>query len=126
MQTEWCNLKYCDAVPGLEAEFRAIKDTFLHYSDLNVFGGAVLIVGQVEAFSICEKLNCETAVIHFEKANPNITGLYQVINQWFCSEALQYYKYVNREQDLGILGLRRAKKSYHPTFFIKKHLACAR
>jgi hypothetical protein len=122
LQTNWCNLKHCDSVPGLEAENRAIKELFEHFSHLFVFGGAILINGMVEAFTVGERLNVETAVIHFEKANPQIPGLYQVINQWFAQTALSDYTYVNREQDLGIPGLRRAKMSYHPTFFIEKFL----
>jgi len=123
LQTKWCNLRNCGAIPGLEAEHRAIKETFKHFSDLNVFGGAILINGNVEAFTIGEKLNKNTAVIHFEKANPEVAGLYQVINKWFCNKALQDFMYVNREQDLGVAGLRRAKMSYYPTLFIEKFLA---
>ena len=123
LETTWCNLRNCSADPSLEAENRAIKELFLHFSDLNVLGGVILIDGSVEAFTIGEKLNKDTAVIHFEKANPNIPGLYQVINQWFCSQALHEFKYINREQDLGIPGLRQAKMSYHPAFFIEKFLA---
>ena len=123
LQTEWCNLRRCDVTPGLEAENRAVRVTFEHFSDLNIFGGSILIDGQVESFTIGEMLNRETAVVHFEKANPTITGLYQVINQWFAQKQLQDYKYVNREQDLGVSGLRRAKMSYHPQFFIEKYLA---
>jgi hypothetical protein len=122
LQTKWCNLKNCDSIPGLEEENRAIKETFDHFSDLNIFGGAILDNGVVESFTIGEKLNAETAVIHFEKANPKIPGLYQVINQWFAQTTLQDYAYVNREQDLGIPGLRRAKMSYNPAFFIEKFL----
>jgi hypothetical protein len=122
MQTSWCNLRQCDLIPGLAAENRAIKQLFLHYNELNVFGGAIFVNGSLEAFTIAEPLNSDTAVIHFEKANPNITGLYQVINQRFCTEALQSFTYVNREQDLGIPGLRRAKMSYHPTHFVEKYL----
>ncbi len=122
LQTKWCDLRSCDTIPGLEAEHRAIKETFLHFSDWTVFGGAVLVDGAVEAFTLGERLNEDTAVIHFEKANPNIPGLYQVINQWFCTQALQDFQYVNREQDLGVPGLRRAKLSYHPTAFIEKYM----
>ena len=86
MQTSWCNLRHCDAIPGLEAENRAIKETFLHFDELNICGSAVYVDGALEAFTIGEQLNSNTAVIHFEKASPNITGLYQVINQWFCSK----------------------------------------
>jgi hypothetical protein len=123
LQTKWCDLRSCDTIPGLEAEHRAIKETFLHFSDWTVFGGAVLVDGAVEAFTLGEWLNKDAAVIHFEKANPNIPGLYQVINQWFCTQTLQDFQYVNREQDLGVPGLRRAKLSYHPTTFIEKYVA---
>jgi hypothetical protein len=54
-------------------------------------------------------------VIHFEKANPRIEGLCQVINQWFCQKAVRNFRFVNREQDLGILGLRRAKQKLPPS-----------
>lgn len=123
LQTSWCNLRNCNANPGLEAEQRAIKEAFFHFNNLNIFGGAIIINNKVEAFTIGERLNKDTSVIHFEKANPNITGLYQVINQCFCINALQGFMYVNREQDLGIPGLRQAKMSYHPSFFIEKYLA---
>jgi hypothetical protein len=121
MQTSWCNLRQCDLIPGLAAENNAVRETFLHYDGLNVVGGAIFSKDRVEAFTIAEQLNDETAVVHFEKANPKITGLYQVINQWFSAKTLSEYTYVNREQDLGVPGLRRAKMSYHPVDFIKKY-----
>ena len=123
METNWCNLRNCEADPSLEAEHKAIKELFNRFTDLNALGGAILINNNVEAFTIGEKLNSNSAVIHFEKANPEVPGLYQVINQQFCSQEFRQFKYVNREQDLGILGLRQAKMSYHPTFFIEKFLA---
>jgi hypothetical protein len=123
MQTNWCNLRQCDLIPGLAAENYAVRETFLHYNELNLMGGAIFIDDRVEAFTIAEQLNDNTAVIHFEKANPQISGLYQVINQWFSSKVLSAYTYVNREQDLGIPGLRRSKMSYHPVNFIKKYQA---
>ena len=61
----------------------------------------------------------ETAVIHFEKAMSHFEGLYQVVNQWFCRNELGRFEFVNREQDLGIPGLRRAKESYHPHHMVK-------
>lgn len=100
LQTNWCDLRNCTAIPGLESEHKATKEALFHFSDLNIFGGIVLVKGNVEAFTIGERLNSNTAVIHFEKANPNIAGLYQVINQQFCYNALQGFEYVNREQDL--------------------------
>jgi hypothetical protein len=68
----------------------------------------------MEAFTLGEKLNPDTAVIHVEKANPEIRGLYAAINQAFLEHAWQDLPWVNREQDLGEPGLRQAKLSYHP------------
>ena len=88
---------------------------------LPLIGCAIIIDGGIEAFSIGERLNQETANIHFEKANSAIDGLYQLVNQWFCQRELMDYKYVNREQDLGIPGLRKAKQSYHPSHMVNKY-----
>jgi len=123
LQTEWCNLRQCGSVPSLEAENKAIKTIFDRYPQLDVFGGAVYVDGKLEAFTLAEPLNNDTAVIHFEKANPQITGLYQLINQWFCQNTLRTFTYVNREQDLGIPGLRKAKLSYHPHHMIEKYIS---
>jgi hypothetical protein len=123
LQTEWCNLRKCDSVPGLEAENKAIKTIFDKYELLGVSGGAIYVDDGLEAFTLAEPLNNDTAVIHFEKANPEITGLYQLINQWFCQNALITFTFVNREQDLGVPGLRKAKLSYHPHHMVEKYLA---
>ncbi len=123
LQTVWCNLRCCETVPGLASENRAIRETFQHFEKLGVFGGVIYVDGRLEAFTIAERLNSTTAAVHFEKANPEVRGLYQVINQWFCRNALRQYRYVNREQDLGDAGLRRAKSSYHPHHMVEKYIA---
>ncbi len=68
----------------------------------------------MEAFSLGELLNQRTAVIHIEKANPEIGGFYTLMNQQFCEHAWKEVEFINREQDLGEDGLRMAKLSYHP------------
>jgi hypothetical protein len=100
----------------------AVKTALDNYESLGVVGGTVYVEGKLEAFTLAERLNQDTAVIHFEKANPEIEGLYQVINQWFCQKELGNFKFVNREQDLGIMGLRKAKQSYHPHHMVEKHI----
>jgi hypothetical protein len=122
LQTEWCNLRECSMVPSLEAENMAVRTALDNYESLNVTGGTVYVDGNLEAFTLAEQLNHDTAVIHFEKANPQIEGLYQVINQWFSQKELRNFKFVNREQDLGITGLRKAKQSYHPHHMVEKHI----
>jgi hypothetical protein len=75
----------------------------------------------VEAFSLGEPLNPDTVVIHIEKANPEIPGLYAAINQQFAHNAWADYAWINREQDLGLEGLRQAKESYNPHHLVDKY-----
>ncbi|MBU1740458.1 MAG: DUF2156 domain-containing protein, partial [Proteobacteria bacterium] len=72
-------------------------------------------------FSLGERLNPETAVIHIEKADPNLDGLYAAVNQRFCAHAWAEMTYINREQDLGLEGLRLAKQSYRPVRMVDKY-----
>jgi hypothetical protein len=120
LETGWCNLRHCELDPGLEAEQRAIAVCFQNWAELSLIGGAVLVSGRIQAFAIGEKLNPTTAVVHFEKANPESRGLYQLINHWFVRNELSRFAYVNREQDLGVEGLRKAKESYHPHHMVRK------
>jgi len=119
LETSWCNLRHCELDPGLEAEQRAIATCFENWAQFSLIGGAVVIDGRIEAFAIGEKLNPTTAVVHFEKANPELRGMYQLINQWFCRNELSEYTFVNREQDLGLEGLRKAKESYKPHHMVR-------
>ena len=84
-------------------------------------GGVIEIDGKVEAFALGEQLNPQTAVIHVEKANPQFDGLYQLINQEFCTHEWESVDYINREQDCGEEGLRKAKLSYHPHHLVNKY-----
>ena len=100
-----------------------IKEVFENYEKLkdNVKIAGVYIDNKLEAFTIGEKINENIALIHIEKANQNIKGLYQYINQQFLLNEFPNVKYVNREEDLGLDGLREAKLSYHPCKFIEKY-----
>jgi len=86
-----------------------------------VKGGVILINGKVEAFTLGDPLNSETIVIHIEKANPAFEGLYPTINQAFLEDQGSGYTYVNREQDLGEEGLKKAKESYFPHHMVNKY-----
>jgi hypothetical protein len=120
LQTEWCDLRHCEAIPGLAIEAVAIKEALTHFEALGLRGGAILINSQVEAFTLGEPLNPDTVVIHIEKANPAFDGLYPMINQAFLEHHWSDYAYVNREQDLGEEGLRKSKESYFPHHMIHK------
>ncbi|MFZ5585179.1 MAG: DUF2156 domain-containing protein [Thermodesulfobacteriota bacterium] len=121
MQQDWCALRHCHLEPGLSAEDQAIYEALSHFGRLDYRGGAILIEGRVEAFSLGEALNPQTAVIHIEKANPEVPGLYAAINQRFAAEAWAGMAWINREQDLGIEGLRQAKESYNPRHLVDKY-----
>jgi len=122
MQENWCRIRECVEDPGLLSEDYAIREALIHFDELDYKGGAIEMNGRLEAISIGEMLNPETAVIHIEKANPEIPGLYAAINQLFCEKAWSNVSYINREQDLGIEGLRKAKQSYHPHHLVKKYV----
>jgi hypothetical protein len=116
----WCSLKRCEEDLNLMGEWEAVGAALDHLEALRLKGGVILLDGKVEAFSLGELLNRETAVIHVEKANPEIRGLYTLINQQFCEQAWAGVPYINREQDLGEPGLRSAKLSYHPHRLVEK------
>jgi hypothetical protein len=121
MQQYWCSLRSCDTEPGLCDEYAAILSMFDNFAELDLVGGAIRVDGEIQAFAIAEQLCPEMAVCHFEKALPGVQGLGQLINQWFALYGLASFTFVNREQDLGVPGLRQAKESYHPHHLIEKY-----
>lgn len=120
MQEEWCQIRDCESDSRLSGENKAIWEALQNFHRLSYRGMAIVINNKIQAFSLGEPLNADTVVIHAEKANPGIRGLYATINQRFCQEVWKDYKYINREQDLGVEGLRQAKKSYNPHRMIEK------
>jgi uncharacterized protein len=114
LSASWCQLKRCAEDMSLMGEWEAVQVALANFQALELKGGVVLVDSRVEAFALGEMLNQDTVVIHIEKANPEIRGLYAVINQLFLQQAWRQVPLVNREQDLGDPGLREAKLSYHP------------
>lgn len=102
-------------------EKEGIKDLLDNYDKLGLVGGKLTVSGNLVAFSIGEKLNDDTAVVHIEKADTNYKGAYTVINQQFAKNCLEGFTYINREEDMGIEGLRKAKMSYQPDFMVEKY-----
>jgi hypothetical protein len=122
LQEAWCRLRQCEESPSLLNEEQAIVEAFKQIDSLRYRGGVIRKQGKVEAFSLGELLNPDTVVIHIEKANPEIPGLYALINQQFLEKEWSTIRYVNREQDLGEPGLRKAKESYHPDHLVEKFI----
>jgi hypothetical protein len=121
LQTEWCVWRDCEDSTTLEAENQAILNTFHDWNELEgAMGAGLLVDGNMVGFTVGEPLDADTLVIHFEKGCPHYKGVYQAINQKFLANEGQAFNYVNREQDLGDPGLRKAKRSYNPLGYLKK------
>ena len=105
---------------GLDSEREAICEMFGEFDSLNLIGGGLRTDGELVAFSFGERLNSDTALIHFEHANNDYIGSFTEINRCFLEREFADLKYVNREEDMGLPGLRQAKMSYKPEFFAKK------
>ena len=123
-QREWCKYKNCDEFNGLMAENIAAIRILSDWERLSgIIGGALRIDGKLVAYVIAEDIGDGTVIIHFEKGFyfDKYKGVYQGINQIFLQNSKEY-NLVNREQDMGIEGLRQAKMTYNPTGFIKKHI----
>lgn len=91
-----------------------------HFKELNLLGGAIRIDHKLVAFTFGSPINQDTFGVHVEKADTDYDGAYSIINQEFASRIPEQYIYVNREEDLGIPGLRKAKLSYNPTILLPK------
>lgn len=120
LTAEWCILKRCAEDLGLKGEWDAVRAGLRNFQALSLVGGVILVEERVEAFTVGELLNQETAVVHIEKANPAVPGIYAMINQEFCRHSWSKVPWINREQDLGVPGLRMAKMSYHPQRLVEK------
>jgi uncharacterized protein len=109
---DWCKKNKCEGY--LLYELNGIKELFHNSEKLDFQGIAVYVDETLSAFSIGEKMNDNLAIIHIEKADSDINGLYTFINKAFVENYFSDVPFINREQDLGIPGLRDAKLTYKP------------
>lgn len=105
----------------LEDEHLSVREMLDHYQALGVTGGLIRVKGKVVAFTIGEMITPEMAIIHIEKADERMPGLFTVINRLFVENAWGHTQWINREDDMGLPGLRRAKESYNPARRIQKY-----
>ncbi len=103
------------------AEQYAIHTYFKYFKELELKGGVIRVDGKIVAFTLGERLNSNTFCVHIEKANTEYLGVYVAINNEFAKYAAKDFKYINREEDLGIEGLRKSKRSYYPAFLLEKN-----
>lgn len=127
MVTKWCEINKCTEDPEKNSELCVAKNSIRMREELELTGGALRVDGKIVALTIGEAVNDDTFVVHIEKAFADVDGAYPMINQQFVQRELYgKYKYINREDDLGIEGLRKAKLSYKPAFLIEKGIATLR
>lgn len=108
---------------GVAEERVALAELLNNCGRLNITGGGIRVGGELAAFSFGEAVSSDTAVIHFEHADPKYSGAFNMINQQFVKNEWSGYTYINREEDMGIEGMRKAKESYRPIFMAKKYSA---
>lgn len=119
-EADWCIKHGYMENENIKNERRALTFSLNHYDQLDLTGGLIHVHNKIVAFTFGSPINHNTFGVHFEKADINIDGAYNIINQEFSSRLPQQYTYLNREEDLGIPGLRQAKQSYHPALLLEK------
>lgn len=107
--------------PSAVNESTALIKAFQHFDRLTLHGIGIFIKKKIVGFAIGEPLNQTTFVEHFEKALPEYTGVYPFLVRAFAQSIPQTFTHLNREQDLGMEGLRKAKESWHPTHIVRKY-----
>ena len=104
-------------------ERRSMCSAMNHFDELGLLGGAILVDNKIVAFTYGSPINYWTFGIHIEKADIHYEGIFSVISQEFVKHIPSQYIYVNREEDLGLPGLRKSKLSYHPHLLLEKNMA---
>lgn len=117
---EWKSLHDDEANATLLKERQAVKRALDHFNELDLKICEIKIDGKIEAFSICSLYNGKIGHTIFEKANVKFDGIFQAINKFTAQRYFQGCLYINREEDMNIEGLRRAKKSYNPIMLWEK------
>ena len=126
MAREWCRRNCCIEDDEKEEEFHLVIKALKNYKALHMKGGLLRNETGVIAFTLGSPISPDTFDVCFEKAFSEIQGAYPMINRQFAVHELQEYRYVNREEDLGVPGLRKAKLSYYPDILLEKGIVSLR
>lgn len=119
-EASWCRVHGYEEDENILNERQAMVYAFEHWERLGLRGLVIRVEGKVAAFTFGAPINHDTFGVHFEKADIRIDGAYSAVNQFFAASLSEEYVYLNREEDLGIPGLRQAKLSYQPAFLLEK------
>lgn len=120
MALKWRDQNGCEDDADKRGEICVTMNALRLFEELELTGGILKIDGEVVAFTIGEPICPDTFVVHIEKAFADVEGAYPMINQQFVEHECKDYLYVNREEDTGAEGLRKAKLSYRPVFMVEK------
>ncbi len=120
MNEEWCRRNDCINNLDKAEEICAVKEGLENFFALGYIGGVLRVNGTVQAFTFGEKASDDTFVVHVEKAFTDFQGTYPMINRQFLLNSVKGFRYINREEDMGEEGLRKAKQSYYPAFMEEK------
>lgn len=126
MDDEWLQLNAAERHANYDDEARALDMMFTHYEEMGLEGGLLRVDGKVVAFTVGEQLSSDTWNTHFEKAFSHIQGAYPMINREYARYIAQKHPhivYINREDDMGLENLRKAKESYYPDLMVEKFTA---
>ena len=115
----WCIQKGCTEDPFLLMERQATMFSLENIEEIGLSGTTIRIDDRIQAFAIYEKMREDMLVTHFEKANFEIAGLYQAINNEVALLHRDRYEFINRESDMGVPGLRKAKLKYGPDHMLE-------
>ena len=122
MAEEWKVQNHCAEKGEMHDEFCVTINALKYLKELELRGGLIRADGRVVAFSIGEPCGEDIFVVHIEKAFADVQGAYPIINQQFVEHEAADFRYINREEDTGEEGLRKAKLSYDPAFLMEKGL----
>lgn len=115
----WCLWKDCESDPILENEKKAILYSVSHFFELGLSGINLRINGVIEAIAVYEKMSDDTALVHYEKGSPDYDGIYKAVNQETAKILQKKFKFINRESDMDLPGLRKVKMSYRPHHMVE-------
>ena len=102
----------------IDAEHRVMETIFSNWDALGMIGGSIIVDGRMVAFTYGAAVTTDTLDVCVEKADRHVEGAFAIINQQFAEHLPEQYVYLNREEDMGIPGLRQAKLSYHPEILL--------
>jgi len=121
LEAQWANADHQITTTALEAERRSMSYAFAHFNELDLVGGVLCVGGKMAAFTYGTPINAFTFDVCVEKADTSLEGVYAMMNYEFARRIPEQYRFVNREEDLGIDGLRKSKLSYQPHEILQKY-----